>query len=82
MTPELDKYYTNRLSMCGETAWKDLMDDIREMRKSTDTVSGIADERALFIKQGEIRMMDWFLSIAEISEQAYNQLKEENETAT
>lgn len=77
MEPTLQKYYENRLSMCGEEAWKDLMEDIQKMRDATDTVAGIKDEKSLFIRQGEIRMMDWFLSIADVSEQTYLTLKNE-----
>ena len=80
MEPTLQRYYENRLSMCGEEAWKDLMEDIQQMRDATDTVAGIKDEKSLFIRQGEIRMMDWFLSIADVSERTYQQLKEDDAT--
>ena len=81
MSPELAKYYENRLSMCGEPAWKDLMEDIEEMMKATNSLDSVDSEKVLWFRKGEISMMKWFLSIQSVSEDAYNQLKDEDETA-
>lgn len=81
MSPELQKYYENRLSMCGEPAWKDLMEDIEEMLKATNSLDSVDSEKALWFRKGEISMMKWFLSIQSVSEDAYNQLKDDDETA-
>ena len=79
MTPELRKYYENRLSMTGSPAWKDLMVDIGEMLSSTNTLDAVSDEKTLHFKRGEVSMMRWFLSIAEISENAYKELIDETD---
>jgi len=79
MNTELQKYYENRLSMCGDPAWKDLMDDVREMLKTTDTLDSIDSEKALWFRKGEVSMMKWMLSISDVSEDAYNQLKDDDE---
>ena len=78
MTPELQKYYESRLSMMSTQSWVDLMEDIEVMLKSTDTLSGIADAKALHVRQGEVSMMRWMLSLADTSEKAYEQLKDED----
>lgn len=78
MTPELQKYYENRLEMMASEAWKDLMEDVKVMKEATDTTSGINDLLALGIRKGEIRIMDWLLSIKDTSEKAYQQLKDED----
>ncbi len=74
MTPELRRYYEERLSMMGSVAWRDLMDDIQEMVKATDTLSGVTPETLQF-KQGELSIMRWLLSLREVSEQAYEDLQ-------
>lgn len=76
MTPELQRYYEDRLGMCGSPAWKDLMVDIAEMIKTTDTLSGVVDEKSLYFRRGEVSMMRWMLSIAQVSDDAYKELQD------
>ena len=76
MTPELQRYYEARLSMMGSEAWNDLMADVGEMLKATDTLSGVTPENVRF-KQGEVSIMKWLLSLKEISNSAYEDLKNE-----
>ena len=72
----LQKYYEDRLDMMGSKAWSDLMVDVENMLKATDTLSGVTPENMRF-KQGEINMMKWMLSLKDVSEQAYEELKSE-----
>lgn len=78
MTPELQRYYEERLSMMGSNAWKELMEDVSEMLKATDTLSGVTAENFRF-KQGEISIMNWMLSLKTISEAAYQELQDESD---
>ena len=78
MTPELIKYYENRLAMTSSDGWRDLMSDLSEMIKSTDTLSGVLDERSLHFKRGELSIMRWLESLAEVSSKTYEELQIEN----
>jgi len=75
LSPELRKYYENRLSMMGSTAWKDLMDDIQEMLSATNTLDSVPDEKTLHYKKGEVSIMRWMLSLKSISEESYEGLQ-------
>ena len=77
MTPELQRYYENRLAMLGSQGWADLMEDVAEMLKATDTLSGVTPENVRF-KQGEISIMKWMLSLRETSINAYEELLDED----
>lgn len=77
MTPELQAYYEKRLSMMGDVAWTQLMEDVQTMLNATNDVSAIQDEKTLHYRRGEISMMRWMLSLKDVSEQAYQQLKED-----
>ena len=77
MTPELQKYYEERLSMMGSQGWTDLMDDVQEMLKATDTLSGVTPENVKF-KQGEISIMKWLLTLKDNSIKAYEELQNED----
>jgi hypothetical protein len=78
MTPELQKYYEERLSMCASEAWKDLMDDVQAMLDATNRLDGVTPE-TLQYKQGEVSIMRWILALKEVSEQAFQQLKDDDE---
>lgn len=81
MTPELQRYYESRLNMMGGEAWKQLMEDVDEMLKSTNSLDGTTKDNVDF-KRGEVSIMRWMLSLKDVSEQAYEQLKEDDAQAT
>ena len=74
----LQKYYEDRLSMCSTDAWKELMVDVKKMLDATDTLSSVTESHSLDFRKGEVSMMRWMLNIAEVSEQAYEEMKNEN----
>ena len=78
MTPELQAYYERRLSMMGDPAWQDLMDDVREMLVATNRLDGVDTEKMLHFKKGEVSIMNWLLSLKDVSESAYQSLKDED----
>ena len=78
MTPELQAYYERRLSMMGDRAWRDLLEDVQAMLDATNDITNIQDEKTLHFKRGEISIMRWLLSLKEVSEEAYQQLRNED----
>lgn len=75
MTPELQAYYERRLAMMGDPAWNDLLEDVQQMLDATNDISNIQDEKTLHFKRGEISIMRWLLSLREVSDEAYQQLR-------
>lgn len=78
ITPELQKYYENRLEMTSSEAWRDLMIDVKGMIEATDTLSGVTVDNLRF-KQGEISIMRWLIALAETSNESYEDLKNETD---
>ncbi len=78
MTPELDKYYSERFSMMGTEGWKDLCMDIDIMIESLNNLSVIPDENTLMFKKGELSILTWLKTLKEVSERAYEELNEKN----
>ena len=74
MTNDLTRYYEDRHAMFASRGWKDLVDDVREMLKASDRLTGATPENLGF-KQGEISLMNWFLTLEEHSKQAYADLQ-------
>jgi len=77
MDSQLQAYYEKRLSMMGDTAWKQLMEDVTQMLDATNDLSSVPDEKTLHFRRGEISMMRWMLSLKETSENAYKGLQDE-----
>ena len=74
----LAKYYEDRESMMMTQGWADLMDDVQAMLKTTNTLDGTTKDNVDF-KKGEVSIIRWMLSLKEVSEAAYQQLKDEDE---
>lgn len=78
MSPELDKYYSDRFSMMGSDGWKDLVEDIDTMIASLNNISVIPDEQSLQFKKGELSILTWLKTLRQVSERAYEELNEKN----
>ena len=78
MSPELQKYYENRLEMMGGQGWKDLIEDIDKMIESLNNISTIPDEKSLQFKKGELSILTWLKTLRQVSERAYEELNEKN----
>lgn len=78
MNKELQEYYDARFEMFASKGWKDLIIDVEAMRTSTNTVSGIDDLRKLGVRQGEISIMDWLISLERLSTEVYKEIVDEN----
>ncbi len=80
MDPTLARYYENRLEMTSTDAWKDLMEDVTQMLEVSNTLDGVTEDNLQF-RKGEISLMRWLLNLRQISDQAYQQLKDEDNEA-
>lgn len=78
MSPELKKYYEDRLEMMSSRAWREFVEDVQNMKVSTNTINGIDDMRKLGIRQGEISIMDWIINLKSVSEETFEELQRED----
>jgi hypothetical protein len=78
MTPELQKYYSERFSMMATQGWKDLLEDIDNMANSLNNISTVQDEKDLMFKKGELSILTWLKTLKDVSERAFEELNEKN----
>lgn len=78
MDIKLQEYYEDRQDMVSTKPWKDLMEDVQKMLDATNRLDGVSDEKTLNFRKGEISMMRWLLNLAAVSEEAYQELKNED----
>ena len=77
MDKELQQYYEDRFTMFTTKGWKDLVEDIQKI-KDTIRVEDIPDEKTLFARKGELRIMNWLINLKDVSEQAHQDLNNED----
>ena len=77
MTPELQHYYEERFAMMSTTGWKQLVEDVEELKKSYELVSNVKSPDDLYFRKGQLDIIYWLLNLKEISEQSYEDLKRE-----
>lgn len=77
MDKEIETYYEERFSMMASKGWKDLMEDIENMIIATDKLSNVHNTEMLFFKKGELSMMTWLKTLKDVSNEAYEGLKNE-----
>ena len=74
MTPDLEKYYTDRFEMMSTQGWKDLVEDVDKIIVSLNNISVVSDEKDLQFKKGELSILTWLKNLKEISERAYEEI--------
>ena len=77
MDKELQQYYEDRFTMFTTKGWKDLVEDIEKI-KATIKIVDIQDEKTLFARKGELRIMNWLINLKDVSEQAHQDLENED----
>ena len=71
---KLQQYYEERFSMMATQGWQDLMEDAQSMFDGINHVLAIQDEKDLHLKRGQLDLLQWLLSLKQVSEQSYEQL--------
>ena len=78
MSPELEKYYSERFSMMSTQGWADLMEDVDKIIEPLNNISTIVDEKALQFRKGELSILIWLKNLKQVSERAFEDLDEKN----
>ena len=71
---KLQEYYESRFAMTATQGWLDLMEDAQNMFNSLNQVLPIQNESDLQLKRGQLDILQWLISLKDVSEQSYEQL--------
>jgi hypothetical protein len=74
MDEKLQAYYEERFSMMATKGWKDLIEDAQGFFDGLNKVAVIQNENELFMKKGQLDVLQWLLSLKDSSAQTYEQL--------
>jgi hypothetical protein len=74
MDDKLQAYYEARFSMMATQGWKDLIEDAQGFFDGINKVASIQNENDLFMKKGQLDVLQWLLSLKDSSSQTYESL--------
>jgi len=77
MSPELQQYYEDRLSMMSTKAWKQLIEDLLDMRTQYENIR-TCDKDTIEFRRGQVDILDYIVGLKDLSEKAYEELNEKN----
>lgn len=75
MSPELQQYYEDRLSMMSGKAWKQLIEDLLDMRTNYENIRH-CDKDTIEFRKGQVDILDYLIGLKDLSEKAYEELNE------
>ena len=77
MSPELQQYYEDRLSMMSTKAWKQLIEDLQTMLENYQDIR-TCDKDTIEFRRGQVDILDYIVGLKDLSEKAYEELNETN----
>ena len=77
MSPELQQYYEDRLSMMSTKAWKQLIEDLQTMLENYQDIR-TCDKDTIEFRKGQVDILDYMIGLKDLSEKAYEELNETN----
>lgn len=76
MAPELQKYYENQFSMMATQGWEDLVEDFQKLKESINDITLTTDTQDLFLRKGQLDILDLILKRKETCEKVYEELSD------
>ena len=76
MSPELEKYYTEQFSMMATQGWADLVEDFQKLKESINDIALTTDTQDLFLRKGQLDILDLILKRKETCEKVYEELSD------
>jgi hypothetical protein len=77
MTPELQQYYEYRFEMMASQGWKDLIEDLEEIKKQYENIRN-CDSSNLDFRKGQVDILDYIIGLKELSDRAFEELNEKD----
>lgn len=71
---DLQKYYEDLLAMYASPGWKHFTDDLAKIKEVANTLKGIESMEHLFIRKGQVDIIDKIVAQPFVTEAAYDQL--------
>ena len=74
------QFLEDRISMTGTDGWLDLLEDVKNLEKSIVNLDNIKSEKDLWEIKGQLRVINFILSLENATNLALEESLEENPT--
>ena len=74
------QFLEDRISMTGTDGWLDLLEDIKNLQSSISNVENITSEKGLWEIKGQLRIINFILSLEDATNLALEELQDGNPT--
>ena len=76
----LQKYYEDRFTMMATQGWQDFTDDVQALFNTYNGITNIESFEEFQKRKGQVDILQWLLSLKDVSEQSYEELLNENDS--
>jgi hypothetical protein len=77
MDKELQEYYENRFNTMSTPGWQDFIEDAQELFDVYNKINTADSFEDFHKRKGQLDILQWILSLKSVSEQSYEELKNE-----
>ncbi len=78
MDQELQKYYEERFTTMATQGWRDFIEDVENFYENYNRVNTIETFEEFHKRKGQLDILQWILSLKDVSEQTYEELQQED----
>jgi len=72
------KFLEDRVGMTETEGWLDLLEDVKNLQNSIANVENINSEKDLWLIKGQLRVINFILSLENATQLALEELQDEN----
>ena len=70
----LQTYYEDRFDMMGTQGWQDFIEDVQALFTTYNGINSIETFEEFQKRKGQVDILQWLLSLKDVSEQSYEEL--------
>ena len=74
------KFLEDRLGMTETSGWIDLVTDLKELEENIVNLNNITSEKDLWVIKGQLRIINYIVSLEEVKHLALEELQDGNPT--
>jgi|TARA_R110000787_G_scaffold98917_2_gene203316 hypothetical protein len=79
MDKDLQEYYEERFKMMVSKGWLDLIEDAQKLHDQYNSLNSVEDEKTLNRRKGQLDILNWILTLKNVSQETYNELENNEE---